>query len=78
MDKHERVILCFGYTQTGKSSLIKHLTGDSTIICGQEGSGESTTSSINIHRTITARLSIKLLFIDTIGLGDNSLKFDIR
>ena len=44
MDKHERVILCFGYTQTGKSSLIKHLTGDSTIICGQEGSGESTTN----------------------------------
>ena len=30
----ERVILCFGYTQTGKSSLIKHLTGDTSIICG--------------------------------------------
>jgi len=39
MDKAERVFLCFGYTQTGKSSLIKHLTGDNSIVCGQEGSG---------------------------------------
>ena len=71
----ERVIICFGYTQTGKSSLIRHLTGDDSIKVGNLATGQSTTRSINVYRIIKPRISIKLVFIDTIGLGDNSLNF---
>jgi len=72
----EKTILCFGYTQTGKSSLIKYLTGDDSIVVGEEGLGESTTNTINIYRVLKPKLSMKLIFMDTIGLGDNTLKFN--
>ena len=67
-----KVILFFGFTQTGKSSSIKDLTGDQSIVCGN-GSGSSTTNSIKIIKSVNPKLSNSFIYMDTIGLGDNTL-----
>lgn len=64
----------FGYTQSAKSSTIKDLTGDNSVVCGN-GTGSSTTNAIKIHHPISPKLSDSFIFMDTIGLGDNSLTF---
>ncbi len=66
----------FGYTQTAKSSIIKLLTGDQTIQCGRPGRGGSTTSEIKIYKEILPKLTKKYLHLDSIGLGDNTLKYN--
>lgn len=65
-----------GYTQTGKSSSIKLLTGDNSIICGEYGVGKSTTNTINIYKEIQSKLIKPYLHCDTIGLGDNTMLYD--
>jgi len=42
----KKLIIVLGQTQTGKSSVIKDLTGDDSIICGKSGNGGSTTKAI--------------------------------
>jgi len=42
------VTIFFGHTQSGKSSTIRDLTGDTSVVCGN-GAGKSTTTAIHIH-----------------------------
>jgi hypothetical protein len=75
------ILIWFGASQTGKSSSIKLLTGDSSIICGAPGRGESTTSDINIYKEIWPKIGRPYLHMDTIGFGDTRLNLtdaDIR
>lgn len=67
------ILIWFGATQTGKSSSIKLLTGDSSIICGALGRGGSTTSDIKIYKETWPRLNKPYLHMDTIGFGDTRL-----
>lgn len=68
------VAIFFGHTQSAKSSTIKDLTGDPSVVCGN-GTGSSTTNAIKIHHPISPKLSDNFIFMDTIGMGDNSLTF---
>ena len=74
-------MIYFGATQTGKSSTLKLLTGDESVKCGDYGKRESTTSNIRLYREIKSKMSKPYMHIDTIGFGDNRLKYtdeDIR
>ena len=71
-----KFILWFGMSQTGKSSSIKLLTNDQTIKCGSFGQGGSTTSDIKVYTEKRHLLSQSYYHIDTIGLGDNTLKYN--
>jgi len=68
------VVIFFGHTQSAKSSMIRDLTGDTSVVCGN-GAGSSTTTAIRIHKPIRPKLSDLFIFMDTIGMGDNSLRF---
>ena len=70
-----KFLLWFGASQTGKSSSIKLLTNNQTIRCGEYGKGKSTTGEVRVYHELQSRLSESYFHIDTIGLGDNSLKF---
>ena len=63
-------------SQTGKSSSIKLLTGDQTIMCGVYGEGGSTTSEVKLYSDIKPKLTQRYYFVDTIGLGDNRLRYN--
>jgi len=69
----KKVVPFFGFTQTAKSSSIKDLTGDQSIVCGN-GSGLSTTNTVKIYYPMYPKLSDYFIFMDTIGLGDNTLR----
>ena len=72
----KKVLLWFGKSQTGKSSSIKLLTGDETIQCGVYGEGRSTTSAVRCYEEKQHKLGDVYCHIDSIGLGDNRLKYD--
>jgi len=69
----KRIVPFFGHTQTAKSSSIKDITGDQSIVCGN-GSGLSTTKAAKIYHAVNPKLSNSYSFMDTIGLGDNTLR----
>lgn len=74
-------MIYFGATQTGKSSTLKLLTGDESVVCGDYGKRVSTTYDIRIYSEIKSKMSQQFLHIDTMGFGDNRLKYtdeDIR
>lgn len=71
----KKVIIFLGHTQTAKSSALKDLTGDTSIICGKLGNGGSTTKAIKIYRPMIPKLKDSYIFMDTIGFGDNTLTF---
>ncbi len=74
-------MIYFGATQTGKSSTLKLLTGDESVVCGEYGKRESITSNIRLYREIKSKTFKPYVHIDTIGFGDNMLKYtdeDIR
>jgi GTP-binding protein EngB required for normal cell division len=48
--KMEDVLVYFGSSQTGKSSTLKLLTGDDSVVCGDYGKRSSTTYDIRIYR----------------------------
>jgi len=81
MNTQPKVIMCFGHTQTGKSSFIKLMTGNQTIKCGEFGVGKSTTSDIRAYKDVTKKhpsLKNSYVYIDSIGLGDNSLQYNLK
>ncbi len=67
-----------GGSQVCKSSSIKNLTKDSSIVCGEYGMGGSTTYEVKTYRSEADVLGKVMLHVDTIGLGDNRLKYDDR
>lgn len=72
--------MCFGHTQTGKSSFIKLNTGI-PVECGIFGAGRSTTSNIQAYTDVTKKhpkLKGSYAYIDTIGLGDNTLQYNLK
>ena len=72
----EPILLWVGPTQVGKSSAIKLITEDESIVCGQYGFGSSTTYQIKVHHERVHKLGRNYLHMDTIGLGDNRLRVD--
>jgi len=74
LENIKKLVIFFGFSQTGKSSVIRDLTGDTSIVCGN-GNGSSTTTAVHIRKSIKPKLSDSKIFIDTIGMGDNSMKF---
>lgn len=76
-----KIIICFGHTQTGKSSFIKLNTGIQSIKCGQFALGGSTTTEIKAYKDVNkkhAGLKNDYIYIDSIGLGDNSLRYNLK
>ena len=76
-----QVLIYFGATQTGKSSTLKLLTGDESVVCGDYGKRASTTYDIRIYREVKPKMSQTYLHIDTMGFGDTRLRYsdaDIR
>jgi len=71
----KKVVIFLGHSQSAKSSALKDFTGDTSIICGKLGNGGSTTKTIKIYRSILSKLDDCYIFMDTIGLEDNTLKF---
>jgi hypothetical protein len=70
-----------GASQTCKSTTLKFLTGDDSVVCGDERRRESTTYDIRIYREFRPRMSRSFLHIDTMGFGDTRLRYsntDIR
>ena len=65
------VLLWFGKSQTDKSSCIKLLTGDPSIVCGKYGPGVSITNEVKIYQDHKPKLLKSYFFVDSIGLGDN-------
>jgi adenine-specific DNA methylase len=77
----EEVLIYVGASQTCKSSTLKLLTGDESVVCGDERKRASTTYEVRIYREFRSKMSKSFLHIDTIGFGDNRLKYsstDIR
>ena len=72
----QNILLWVGPSQAGKSSAIKLITGDPSIVCGSFGSGNSTTNEINIYKELHQKLDKPYLHMDTIGLGDTRVKYD--
>jgi septin family protein len=66
-------LLWLGYTQTGKSSCIKQLTGHESIEVGNSQKWKSTTERITIYHDRLNKLAHNYSHIDTIGFGDNRL-----
>jgi GTP-binding protein EngB required for normal cell division len=69
-----KCVIFVGDTRTGKSSALRDLTGDQSIICGKGNLGSSTTTNIQIYKSISPKLSPNYIFMDTVGRGDNSLQ----
>jgi predicted GTPase len=70
-----------GASQTCKSTTLKLLTGDESVVCGDDKRRASTTYDIRIYREFKSKMSRKFLHIDTMGFGDTRLKYsntDIR
>lgn len=68
-----KCVIFVGDTRTGKSSALKDLTGDPSIVCGKGNHDSSTTTKIQIFEPISPKLSSSYIFMDTVGRGDNSL-----
>ena len=75
-DHIQDILLFVGPSQAGKSSSIKLLTGDQSIVCGNFGKGHSTTNKIKVYKEFHQKLGKPYLHMDTIGLEDTSLQFD--
>ena len=75
-EDRQDILLWVGPSQAAKSSAIKLITGDQSIVCGSFGKGHSTTNTINIYKELHHKLGKPYLHMDTIGLGDTSLQFD--
>lgn len=69
-----KCVVFVGDTRTGKSSSLRDLTGDPSIVCGKGNLGSSTTSKIQIFKSISPKLPSNYIFMDTVGRGDNSLQ----
>jgi hypothetical protein len=68
------LILVMGKSQQGKSTLVKLLTGDESIACGEYGVGKSCTQKITSY---VSKLHFKgSRFIDCVGTMDNDSMID--
>ena len=68
-----KCVIFVGDTRTGKSSALKDITGDPSIVCGIGNLGSSTTTKIQIYKPQSPQFS-PYIFMDTVGRGDNSLQ----
>lgn len=69
-----KCVIFVGDTRAGKSSALKDLTGEPSIVCGIGNLGSSTTTKIQIYKPQSPKLSPNYIFMDTVGRGDNSLQ----